>query len=68
MEMEERVVEQVDEMLTTVQAAKIVGLTPRRLRQLAVDGVIPATKVGRDWLMWLSDIARYQARKDAGEL
>jgi excisionase family DNA binding protein len=33
------------------EAASITGLSPRRVRELAVDGSLRAAKFGRDWLI-----------------
>lgn len=38
-------------LLTTSQAADFLGVTPSRIRQLIIDGRLPATKVGRDQLI-----------------
>lgn len=40
-----------DELLTIADAAKESGFTPRRLRQLAEDGALPAKKYGKTWLV-----------------
>ena len=38
--------------LTTADAARVLGVTPARVRQLLADDRIPgAHRVGRDWLI-----------------
>lgn len=36
-------------MLTTSQAAKLLGVTPRRIQAMIAAGRLPAKKHGRDW-------------------
>ena len=50
-------------MLTTTQAAKRLGITPRRLRVLIEQNRLPAQKVGRDWLIAEADLALVAERK-----
>lgn len=38
-------------LLTTAEAARELGVTPRRVRQLIADGRIAAKKVGRDYVI-----------------
>ena len=38
-------------MLTTLEAAVELGVTPQRVRALIVAGRLKAEKVGRDWLI-----------------
>lgn len=37
--------------ISVIDAAKITGLSPRRVRELAQDGSLVATKFGRDWVV-----------------
>lgn len=39
------------EPITTKEAAKRLGVTPRRIRKLITDKRLPAKRVGRDWLI-----------------
>ena len=46
--------------MTTIQAAKILKLTPRRVRQLIVAGDIKADFIGRDWHVSESEVNRIE--------
>ena len=46
----------VDEFLTTSEAAKKLGVSPGRVRQLVVDGRLPVVRIGRDNLIRLADL------------
>ena len=39
------------DLITTREAAEELGVTPRRVLALIYDDRLPATKVGRDWLI-----------------
>jgi excisionase family DNA binding protein len=54
------------ELITTQQAAKILGLSARRVRELAGDGSLPAVAVGRDWLFEPAAVARFKATPRRG--
>ncbi len=48
------------DLLTTAQAAAIIGVIPARVRRLAEDGRFPgARKHGRDWLIPRADVTAY---------
>jgi hypothetical protein len=51
----------VPELLTTRQAAGIIGITPRAVAARIARGELPACKVGREWLVTEYD-ARHAAR------
>jgi excisionase family DNA binding protein len=51
------------ELVTVAQAAEIVGLSRVRIRVLVASGVLPAEKVGRDWLIRRSVVEKF-ARKE----
>ena len=68
MEMGERIVEQENRLMTCEEAADILGLSVRRVRQLVLTGKLHATKVGRDWTIWQGDVEAYQKRKLAEKL
>jgi len=53
----------VDEFLTTSEAAKKLGVSPGRVRQLVVDGRLPVVKIGRDNLIRLADLELVKDRK-----
>jgi excisionase family DNA binding protein len=48
--------------LTTAEAAKIIGRTPDRVRQLCLSGELVAEKVGRDWVITTEALAAYEAK------
>jgi excisionase family DNA binding protein len=50
-------------LLTTLQAAKKLGVTAGRVRQMIVDGQLPATKMGRDNFIKESDLKLVEGRK-----
>jgi excisionase family DNA binding protein len=55
------------EVVTTVKAAEMLGVSRKRVFQLITDGVIKATQYGRSWLIPLSEVERYKReRKPAG--
>lgn len=45
--------------LTTAQAAAVMGLSARRIRQLAAAGTITAQRAGRDWLISAASARSY---------
>lgn len=49
-------------MLTTTEAADLMGITPRRVRALISAGRLPAKKVGRDWQIRRSDARTLERR------
>jgi excisionase family DNA binding protein len=51
-----------DAMLTTKQAAEELGVSERRIRQLVGTELLPATRVGRDWVIRRGDLAKARAR------
>ncbi|MGH9897842.1 MAG: helix-turn-helix domain-containing protein [Pyrinomonadaceae bacterium] len=53
----------VEEMLTTSEAAKKLGISPGRVRQLVVDGRLPVVRMGRDNFIRAADLALVQKRK-----
>jgi excisionase family DNA binding protein len=48
---------------TTVEAAKILGITASRIRQMILDGDIKAEKKGRDLLIPKGEIEKAKRRK-----
>jgi len=48
--------------LTTRQAAEVLGVSPPRIRQLVLDGELPAEKFGRDLVILESDLAKVKRR------
>jgi len=51
-----------DELLTTSAAAREYGYNAEYLRRLAKSGELPATKLGRDWVIKRSDLLAYIAK------
>ena len=47
----------MSETLTSKQAAERLGVTPARVRQMVLDGSLPAEKFGRDLVIKSSDLA-----------
>lgn len=50
-------------MLTTLQVAERLGVTAGRVRQMIVDGQLPAIKLGRDNFIKASDLKLVKDRK-----
>ena len=46
-------------MITTKEAAGILGVTPIRIRQLIKEGRLPAEKIGRDYLIDVEGVERF---------
>ena len=53
----------MDALLTTQQAATKLGVTVSRVRQLVLDGRLPAGKFGRDLVIKELDLKRVEGRK-----
>jgi len=50
--------------LTVNEAARILGVTPRRVRQLVESGALPATRFGREWAIARGSVEdRVKARR-----
>jgi excisionase family DNA binding protein len=49
--------------LTTKQAAKRLGITPRRVQALIEAGRLPAQKFGRDYMIQEADLKLVEERK-----
>jgi excisionase family DNA binding protein len=50
-------------ILTTAQAAKILGINDSRVRQLILAGRLPAQKLGRDWIIYEKNLSKVADRK-----
>jgi excisionase family DNA binding protein len=48
--------------VTTQQAGEILGVTSQRVLALIRDGRLPAMKVGRDWLIAMRDLDKFEKR------
>ena len=53
----------MNELLTTQQVADRLGVTAGRVRQMIVDGQLPATKMGRDNFIKEADLKLVKDRK-----
>lgn len=53
-------------MLSTKQAAEILGVSSVRVFQLIQEGVLPATKIGRDWFIKEEDLEKAKSRPGRG--
>jgi excisionase family DNA binding protein len=52
--------------LTSKEAAARLGITPAHVRRLCLDGVLPAEKFGRDWILKPADVEAARARPGRG--
>ena len=50
------------DQLTTQQAGEILGVTPQRILALIKIGRLPAIKFGRDWLIAMQDLEKFEKR------
>ena len=50
-------------MLSTIQAAAALGISPRRVLALIESGRLPAKKLARDWIIKKSDLKLVSIRK-----
>ena len=50
------------DQLTTQQASEILGVTPQRILALIKNGRLPAIKFGRDWLIAMQDLEKFEKR------
>jgi len=55
--------EERQESFTTKEAAAELGVTPSRIRQMIIDGSLPATKRGRDQFIARADLEAARARQ-----
>lgn len=49
----------MNEFLTTEDAAKYLGVSPSRIRQLIAEKRLPSEKFGRDHMILKSDLAEF---------
>lgn len=49
--------------IDTAEAARRLGITPTRVRQLIRAGRLPATRLGRDWAIEERHLGRVAVRK-----
>jgi excisionase family DNA binding protein len=55
-----------DEIISVEQAAAVLGVTPRQVRNLIADGLLPAKKVGRDYIINRSDLDKVPKDRKPG--
>ena len=55
----------MEDAISTIDAARILGISPRQAARLAEDGKIEARKVGRPWIFSRASVLRYKAAKEA---
>ena len=55
--------EPTSNVLTTLQAAKILKMAPKNLRRMAKNGEIPASLIGNDWRFMRHVIEKLAAEK-----
>lgn len=53
---------QGDDLMDVKEVAAALGVTVGRVRQLAQAGIIPAEKVGRDWVFIRAEIEEFARR------
>jgi len=53
-------------MLTVVDAAKLLGVSPSRVRALISSNALPARKIGRNWVLEEEDVVRRLANRPHG--
>lgn len=53
----------MENLLTTKEAGKRLGVTPLRVFQLIKAGRLPAIKFGRDWMISKDDLSKVANRK-----
>lgn len=50
-------------MLTTTQAGERLGITDQRIRELIKEGILPAKRIGRFYIIDSDDLADANKRK-----
>jgi excisionase family DNA binding protein len=52
--------------ISTIEAAKILGVTRVRVQQLIEEKKLPAEKIGRDWFIEKADVEAIKTRPGRG--
>jgi excisionase family DNA binding protein len=47
--------------MSTGEAARSLGVSPNRIRQLVSSGQLPASRIGRNWVIRRADVERYRS-------
>ena len=50
-------------LLSTAQAAAILGIRRRTVSALITRGILTGQKLGRDWMLTLEEVKRYQTER-----
>lgn len=58
--------EKLEELLSTVEAARVANVFPQSIHNACKNGSLPATKIGRNWAIRRSDLEAYLANKPRG--
>lgn len=53
-----------DEIISTQQAAAILGVAPESVARLVRQGVIDGFKLGRDWAIYRTSVERYKVQTE----
>ena len=53
----------MEKLLSTRETGKRLGISPLRVRQLILNGRLPASKFGRDWMIKEKDLDKVKNRK-----
>lgn len=53
-------------LLSTEQAAALLGISKRRVQGLIIEGILPAQKVGRDYVIDEKNLKLAEARNPVG--
>ena len=53
-------------ILNVADASEVLGVLPRQVRNLITNGVLPAEKVGRDYIIRRSDLAKVPKDRKPG--
>ena len=56
---------ETDTLLSTAEAAEVLGISEQRVRQLCAEGRM-GRKVGRDWVISVEDLERNRERPGPG--
>jgi excisionase family DNA binding protein len=51
-----------DDLISTAEAAELLGVTPQQVRTHARNGRLPGQVVGRDWVFRRGDVKAFKPR------
>ena len=52
----------IEKLISTSEAATILGISASRVRQLIIDGRLESTKIGRDQLLELEKVKEFASK------